>query len=224
MGLREIKKRRVRDQIIESAIALFRERGFDATPVREIAAAAEISDATFFNYFATKDAVLSSWVHALLEPDAAAFASADAYRSLRPPLRGWVRDLARRIEEDRELMVAAWSRLRVVATPSGSAARAGEAGASPLVAAFREAQGRGEVRADLPAEQLARLLRAALACSAGEWLCGESGAADSGSLDRCLLQSLDLVLDGGRKRHERVRMGAAKGRPAPAPASPASRW
>ncbi|NNN34515.1 TetR family transcriptional regulator [Streptomyces sp. S3(2020)] len=54
-GLRERKKRRMYETVSEIAIRLFLEKGFDAVPVAEIAAAAEISKPTLFRYFPTKE-------------------------------------------------------------------------------------------------------------------------------------------------------------------------
>lgn len=58
IGLREQKKRRTRQALVAAALQLFRDKGYDQTTVAEIAAAAEVSYATFFNYFAAKDEVV----------------------------------------------------------------------------------------------------------------------------------------------------------------------
>lgn len=56
--LRERKRLRTKRQLIEAGYRLFQERGYDATTVAEIAAAAEIGTRTFFTYFDTKEQLL----------------------------------------------------------------------------------------------------------------------------------------------------------------------
>jgi AcrR family transcriptional regulator len=58
VGLRERKKARLRQQIIDTSIKLFRKRGFENTRIDDIVQVLEISQPTFFRYFSSKDAVL----------------------------------------------------------------------------------------------------------------------------------------------------------------------
>ncbi len=194
MGLREAKKQRIRLDIIENAIALFRERGFEATKVREIAEAAEISEATFFNYFPTKDAVLSDWAHACVS-EPLQRAAEIGERGVRPALRMICVDLAARIEADRAFAARAWERARLTAPGSPAA----------LLALLEEGQQGGQLRRDLSARQLGEILYAAVSGTICSWL---ERAAPDGSLAPELRRSVDLVLDGARRRNERVRPGA----------------
>lgn len=57
-GLRERKKAKTRAEIQRQALRLFRERGYAATTTSQIAAAAEVSESTFFRYFLTKEEVV----------------------------------------------------------------------------------------------------------------------------------------------------------------------
>src|SRR5690349_978560 len=56
---RERKKEETRRRIFDAAIALFREKGFEATTVDEITERADVGRGTFFNYFPKKENVLA---------------------------------------------------------------------------------------------------------------------------------------------------------------------
>jgi AcrR family transcriptional regulator len=57
-GLRERTRRAVRTELTDVAMDLFLARGFEATTVDEIAAAAGISRRSLFRYFASKEAII----------------------------------------------------------------------------------------------------------------------------------------------------------------------
>src|ERR1700759_3652108 len=58
MTLRDRKKARTRQAIIDAAAELFATRGYEETTIADIAAAADIGTRTFFSYFASKEEVL----------------------------------------------------------------------------------------------------------------------------------------------------------------------
>ncbi len=58
LGLRERKKLKTKEAIQREALRLFQTQGYAETTIEQIAAAAEISPSTFFNYFPTKEDVV----------------------------------------------------------------------------------------------------------------------------------------------------------------------
>src|ERR1700723_1077421 len=57
-GLRERKKRLMRQQLSDTATRMFLDRGFAAVRVTEIAEACGVSEKTVFNYFPTKESLI----------------------------------------------------------------------------------------------------------------------------------------------------------------------
>ncbi|HYK66481.1 MAG TPA: helix-turn-helix domain-containing protein [Streptosporangiaceae bacterium] len=58
MGLRELKKARTRQAVQQTAMDLFAQQGYPGTTVEQIAAAAEISTATFYRYYRDKEDIV----------------------------------------------------------------------------------------------------------------------------------------------------------------------
>jgi len=66
-SLRERKKSATRRRIVDTAIRLFSERGFEGPTIDEIAGAAEIGKGTVYNYFSTKEEILVEFMVGLQE-------------------------------------------------------------------------------------------------------------------------------------------------------------
>ena len=66
-GLRERKKLQTRQLIAETARRLFAERSFESVTVADVARAADVSEATVFNYFPTKEDLFYSGLEAFEE-------------------------------------------------------------------------------------------------------------------------------------------------------------
>jgi len=58
LSRRERKKQETRLSLMEAALRLFGENGYDATTVKDITDAVDVAKGTFFNYFDTKEAIL----------------------------------------------------------------------------------------------------------------------------------------------------------------------
>jgi AcrR family transcriptional regulator len=67
VGLRERKKQRTRQAIVEAGTDLFVRQGYQQTTLAQIAEAADVSQSTFFNYFATKVDVVFCLFDAVIE-------------------------------------------------------------------------------------------------------------------------------------------------------------
>jgi AcrR family transcriptional regulator len=63
LSRRESKKRSMRENIFKTAIYLFRTKGFEQTTLEEITESLDVSRATFFNYYSSKNQILHELAH-----------------------------------------------------------------------------------------------------------------------------------------------------------------
>ena len=76
-GLRERKKRLMRQQLSDTATQMFMEHGFDAVRVAEVAEACGVSEKTVFNYFPTKESLVLDRLEATVSALRAGLADRD---------------------------------------------------------------------------------------------------------------------------------------------------
>jgi AcrR family transcriptional regulator len=108
-GLRERKKRATRDAIAASARRLFAQRGFDAVTVAEVAAAADVSEKTVFNHFATKEDLAFAggvdWLNRLLADIASRTAGTSVLDVFRATTDAMLDGLSTATEDEEVLVV-----------------------------------------------------------------------------------------------------------------------
>ncbi len=93
-GLRERKKLATRTALRDSAMRLFAEQGFAKTTIDQIAEAADVSRATVFSYFPTKEEIVFGDAGAAMDALAAQLAERPAGVTIIDVVRGWLDQLA----------------------------------------------------------------------------------------------------------------------------------
>jgi AcrR family transcriptional regulator len=109
-SLRERKRARTRQALVEAATDLFARHGYEATTVADIAAAADIGTRTFFSHFASKEEVLFP------EADERVAVAIEAIRSRAPhdrPVDVLIRALTDPAIEGRDDLVGRLAALRL---------------------------------------------------------------------------------------------------------------
>ena len=159
VGLRQRKKARLRQQIIETSIKLFRKHGYEETRIDDVVQALEISQPTFFRYFPSKDAVLrevGERGYACICERLRSELSSNADTEER--LRRLYVTMAREVETDRRLWQAVV--LSGAMDPVRSAELRGqeEAAASLLRDILTQGQKRGQVTRAFPVVHLAEFM------------------------------------------------------------------
>jgi AcrR family transcriptional regulator len=160
LSRRERKKLETRQALLEAALGLFREKGYDETTVEEITQRADVAKGTFFNYFSSKEALLGElavWqleqLRARLDVDQGAPKSPMARVKLLMQL------LHEQTEHDFRLARHAFAQRLSLPPPPPHRAKHQLFGL--FVDLVREAQACGEIRADVDAELAGDLLRMA---------------------------------------------------------------
>jgi AcrR family transcriptional regulator len=162
MGRRERHKTDVRNRLMHAAFELFGTRGFQATTVEDITQAADVAKGTFFNYFPTKEMLLTEMSEHRLDILRPALAQAKQERaSLRELLHRLLLNMLEEPGQSRGM-----ARCMLLGPLSGAPlGRVAETtisrGRQILSEMISIGQERGEIRRDRPAAELAALFQQA---------------------------------------------------------------
>jgi AcrR family transcriptional regulator len=159
LGLRERKKARLRQEIIDTAVRLFRKRGYQKTRIDDIVQSLEISQPTFFRYFPSKDAVLGevgrrgfACITDHLKNELSSEATTAEH------LRRLYQELARHAEADRPLWQAVVLSGAMDPVRSPDMREHKECALSLLQEILAQGQKRGEVSRGFPVAHLAEFM------------------------------------------------------------------
>lgn len=171
LGRRERRSRELRDRIYQAAQTLFLETGFAATTVSQIAEAADVAQATFFNHFQSKAAILSAMTEEVFGHLEALMAEVLSQPGT-PQER--IRCFAHRVADEilavRGLAKDVMLELHQIGMQSGDLAPHLAGMREPFERLLREGQQDGTVRTDLDAEFLAEFVIGALDTTVTNWL------------------------------------------------------
>lgn len=171
IGRRERRKLEVRERIYSAARELFSKQGFEETTVDEIAEAADVVPATFFNHFQSKQALLGLMTREVVEHLHAMtveslVGSGSAVQKLRKFVARAAEDISASRGAARETLL---EMMRLDATPDGPHPYL-ERLIEPFVDVIAEGQRAGEIRADRDAAFLTQMAVGMMNSAITNWL------------------------------------------------------
>jgi AcrR family transcriptional regulator len=189
LSRRERKKIETRQQIMEVALQLFRDQGYDATTIKQITQTVGVAKGTFFNYFKNKESILpalAEWRFQKLREALTVEGGAPASPVARIKMALCL--VTKEPVTDPALM----QRLFAAMMKQREDERIGPAFVQLLAEQVRQAQEIGEIRADLDPFYLGCLIRAAFFQQMLMWHQNHRPAP----LQTMLAGAVDLLLTG----------------------------
>ena len=109
-GLRQRKRQQTRERLTRVAMALFLDRGFEATTLDDIAAAADVSRRSFFHYFGSKEDVVFAWQEDSIAALIAAIAARPANESMLAAAENAISAMVRQLKPGEAIAMACLKR------------------------------------------------------------------------------------------------------------------
>jgi len=157
---RERRSAELRERLFRSALALFASKGYAETTVEDITEAADVGKGTFFNYFPSKEHILMAFGEMQLAKLESVIN--EAQKSDRP-MPEVLRTLVLRMTEEpirNPAIVRALLQANLTSVPvRGEMLRIHDQNRRLISRLIRHGQDRGEIRTDMPAEEIAQVWR-----------------------------------------------------------------
>ncbi|MEQ8935402.1 MAG: TetR/AcrR family transcriptional regulator [Amphiplicatus sp.] len=188
LSRRERKKLETRLKILDAALTLMAERGYDGVRVEEICEQADVANATFFLHFRTKAALISAF-------------NEQVSQKIAERLEGFNLPAIDKLELLRALMLDEWSRhselLRAIVKEAAAQDAASLADSSSSLVSLvsqivAEGQQSGEFTTEFEVALVAQCLISTWRATTLQW----AVTGDARAARRANRQALDLVLNG----------------------------
>ncbi len=157
---RQRRSAETRERLFRAALNLFAQKGFLETTVEDITEAADVGKGTFFNYFPSKDHILLAFGEMQLSKLEAAIEMA---RQTNEPMPEFLRSLGVRMTQEptrNPAIIRALLQAYLSTTPVREAMMDLQRRVHALhTQMIQLGQGRGEIRNDLPAAEIAHVFR-----------------------------------------------------------------
>ena len=187
---RKRKKEETRQRLLSASLELFHEQGYSATTIEDITERADVAKGTFFNYFPSKEALLSELsVWGIEKLQTAIDVSNGAPQSPVARIKLLMRLLQEHMGEKMKLPRQAYV-ARLFTPPPAQHARRRLSGI--LTDLVSEAQTRGEIRAELDAVLVSNLLHMSFFWSMVTCQENDDGAPPQAQFENII----DLWMDG----------------------------
>jgi len=191
----ERKKDKMRKQIINVALDLFRSQGFNNTTMEQIAHEVDIAKKTLYNYFPEKEAIISSYVQESVDQT---ILQLDEFISSYPDFKSCILALFKNNTQVYMSELEIWQvysvyRMQNMLHPSKRIGlRSGLEEVFKVI--IDQGQKTGEVRADVSAQYLAQQLEMSYALAVFPWLTDPKAFSLNDSLELCV----EVFLNGAK--------------------------
>jgi AcrR family transcriptional regulator len=202
LPLRERKKRRTRRALVETALEMFTERGFDETTIDDLADEVEISRRTFFRYFPSKEAVAVAAEADLWDAYIAEFARTDLGGPVLDALRTSLLSAILGMDDGwDERFVKTRMLISHVPVPLRDASTLLSINAQERLVAELETKLGIDGRQDIRLRLLAEFAFGAYRCGAKNWAAGRGDGGGRGRWSRAILarrvgEAFDAIPEG----------------------------